>query len=394
MSSDLNIPKGWSKASLGDIATEYSVRVANPAESEYERFVGSNHIGRFELKISDWGSTSEVTSAMKVFQPGDYLLVRRSLYASDFRERAARADFEGVCSGDILTIREKEGVIAPGFLSAVLNTPTIWSYVVAHATGSITRRIKWRQLQQYEFALPPLEEQRRIAEVLQASENAIEATQNAVEASTLSLAATHKQIVESHHECQKSKLRDLCRPDSPLCYGVIQPGNDVPDGIPLIRVCDIENESIDHGALKRIAPEIDASYERSRVEEGDLLVSIVGTIGRVFIATDFEQGFNIARAIARIRIREECRPKFVAAVLMSQAYQRLLVGESFETARKTLNLSALGEIEVPVPNPEAQDHWIEAVNSIERGRRQLEDRARQLRELKGSLLNELGGGSA
>ena len=140
MSSKLNIPKGWSKACLGDIATEYSVRIDNPAESEYERFVGSNHIGRFELKLSNWGSTSDVTSAMKVFQPGDYLLVRRSLYASDFRERAARADFEGVCSGDILTIREKEGIIAAGFLSAVLNTPAIWSYVVAHATGSITRR--------------------------------------------------------------------------------------------------------------------------------------------------------------------------------------------------------------------------------------------------------------
>jgi len=176
MSPDLNIPKGWSKAILGDVATEYSVRIDNPAESEYERFVGSNHIGRFELTLSNWGSTSEVASAMKVFQPGDYLLVRRSLYASDFRERAARADFAGVCSGDILTIREKEDVVAPGFLSAVLNTPEIWAYIVAHATGSITRRIKWRQLQEYEFALPPVEEQRRIAEVLNAAEETIQKT--------------------------------------------------------------------------------------------------------------------------------------------------------------------------------------------------------------------------
>jgi hypothetical protein len=91
---------------------------------------------------------------MKLFQRGDYLFVRRSLYASDFRERAARATFEGVCSGDILTIREKEGAVVDGFLSAVLNDPRIWEYVVAHATGSITRRIKWKQLREYEFALP------------------------------------------------------------------------------------------------------------------------------------------------------------------------------------------------------------------------------------------------
>jgi type I restriction enzyme, S subunit len=153
---------GWRWVRLGDVAVERTERVENPAASEFDRYVGSDDIDRFGWSVRRWRSATEVTSAAKIFHPGDYLFVRRSLYASDFRERAAYADFSGVCSGDILPLREKFGAIESGFLGAVLNHPRIWEYVVKHATGSITRRIKWRDLANYEFALPPLEEQRRV----------------------------------------------------------------------------------------------------------------------------------------------------------------------------------------------------------------------------------------
>ena len=106
----------WKKVRLGQVATERSKRVNNPSESGLERFVGNSNIGQWDFRIKSWESTGSVTSAMKLFEPKDYLLVRRSLYASDFRERAPRADFAGVCSGDILTIRENPDFVADGFL--------------------------------------------------------------------------------------------------------------------------------------------------------------------------------------------------------------------------------------------------------------------------------------
>ena len=159
----------WKLVRLADVAEEYSVRVDNPSESESDFFIGSDCIGQYDFRIHKKSDASLITSTQKGFREGDYLLVRRSLYGSDFRERAPRADFDGVCSADIITIREKEGVIADGFLIYVLYQKSFWDFIVSNSNGGLTRRIKWRQLADYEFALPPLDIQKEISDKLWAA---------------------------------------------------------------------------------------------------------------------------------------------------------------------------------------------------------------------------------
>jgi type I restriction enzyme M protein len=159
----------WARVRLSDVAEEYSVRIDNPSLSEYDFYIGSDCIGQYDFRIHKRSDASTITSAQKLFKEGDYLLVRRSLYGSDFRERAPRADFDGVCSADILTIREKKGVIADGFLIYVLYQKSLWDFIVSNSNGGLTRRIKWKQLADYEFDLPPIEEQRILADKLWAA---------------------------------------------------------------------------------------------------------------------------------------------------------------------------------------------------------------------------------
>jgi len=171
----LNINKSnWKEVSLGDVALEYSKRINNPSESGLEKFIGSDNISQWDFRITRWESTDSVTSAMKLFSEGDYLLVRRSLYASDFRERAPLADFDGVCSGDILTIRENPELVSKGYLIAVLNSVRLWKFIVANASGSITRRIKWRDLKGFRLYLPPVDQQEKIAQLMWSLESLIE----------------------------------------------------------------------------------------------------------------------------------------------------------------------------------------------------------------------------
>ena len=167
---NLNCDKtSWKKVKLGDVASEYSVRCDMPSESEYDDFVGSNCIDQYDFNVGRTSDAKQVNSAQKLFKKGDYLLVRRSLYGSDFRERAPRATSCGVCSADILTIRENNEVIADGFLIYVLYQKELWNFIVANSTGSLTRRIKWNQLKEFEFDLPPLEEQKVLADKLWAA---------------------------------------------------------------------------------------------------------------------------------------------------------------------------------------------------------------------------------
>ena len=174
-SINFNIDRGsldksnWKRVKLSDVAEDYSVRIDNPSESEFDFFIGSDCIGQYDFRIHKRSDASTITSTQKGFSAGDYLLVRRSLYGSDFRERAPRADFDGVCSADIITIREKKGVIADGFLIYVLYQKKLWDFIVSNSNGGLTRRIKWKQLAEYEFDLPSIKEQKIIAEKLWAA---------------------------------------------------------------------------------------------------------------------------------------------------------------------------------------------------------------------------------
>jgi len=151
---------------------------------------------------------------------------------------------------------------------------------------------------------------------------------------------------------------DACTPaDGPICYGVIQPGEERASGVPLIRVCDLVGGKVAWADLRYVAHEIAAQYRRSQVRNGDILVSIVGTIGRVGVVDGAPQACNIARAIARIRPRkDEYDSTWLGYVLQAPSAQNVMAADAREVARKTLNLALLREL--PVPDiPIAQQRW-------------------------------------
>lgn len=195
----------WRKVKLSDIAEEYSVRVENPSQSEYDFYIGSDCIAQYDFRINKRSDASTITSTQKGFKKGDYLLVRRSLYGSDFRERAPRADFDGVCSADILTIREKEGCIADGFLIYVLYQRGLWDFIVSNSNGGLTRRIKWKQLANFEIALPPYKVQKQISTKLWAAYHLKESYKKL-------LAATEEmvksQVKSSYLNCKQCRSYD------------------------------------------------------------------------------------------------------------------------------------------------------------------------------------------
>lgn len=142
--------EGWTTITLGDIAENISVRVDDPSKSGFNRFVGLDHLDSGNFTVSRWGSTESVTSSMKQFQAGDVLLARRNAHL----RRASAVDFEGVCSGDAYVLREKPGVIVPGLLKYLLNTNRFWEFAIANADGSMSTRVKWRVLEQFNLQIP------------------------------------------------------------------------------------------------------------------------------------------------------------------------------------------------------------------------------------------------
>ncbi len=160
----------WIPTKLGELATEISKRVDNPSESEYDRFVSLRCFVSGDIKIKSWETTETLVSSAKAFEKGDILFARRNAYL----RRASMADFDGCCSGDAFVLRENHEKVVPGFLAFLLNSDALWDYANSNAAGTMSKRVKWRDLAEYEFLLPPKDQQAKLAELLWAMDEVVE----------------------------------------------------------------------------------------------------------------------------------------------------------------------------------------------------------------------------
>ena len=167
----------WVLTKLGELADDISKRVDNPAKSGYDRFVGLEHFVSGDVKIKKWGSTDNLTSSTKAFKAGDILFARRNAYL----RRASLVDFDGCCSGDAFVLRENHKKVIPGFLAFLMNSNALWDYANSNAAGTMSKRVKWRDLAEYEFLLPPKDQQAQLAELLWAIDEVIEREKEVLE---------------------------------------------------------------------------------------------------------------------------------------------------------------------------------------------------------------------
>ena len=167
---EVALKKGWTRVVFGDVVKLRGERSSNPEEDGFERFVGLEHIDPGDLKIRRWGDIADGTTFTSVFRPGHVLFGKRRAY----QRKVGVADFSGVCSGDIYVLEPKNAHLLPELLPFICQTDGFFEHAVGTSAGSLSPRTKWESLAAYEFALPPLEEQGRIARALQSAEGTTE----------------------------------------------------------------------------------------------------------------------------------------------------------------------------------------------------------------------------
>jgi type I restriction enzyme S subunit len=107
------------------------------------------------------------------------------------------------------------------------------------------------------------------------------------------------------------ELRSLVEPERGISYGIVQPGVAISDGVPVIRVSDVRESRIKVDAPLRVSKEVEAPYSRTRLRGGELLITIVGTVGETAIVPTCLAGWNVARAIAVLPIKSEVGARWV-----------------------------------------------------------------------------------
>lgn len=158
----------WKPVTFGDVVQEVRQSTKDPVADGIERVVGLEHIEPECIHLRDWASIEEETTFTKTFRKGHVLFGRRRAYL----KKAALAEFDGICSGDITVMEAKEDLI-PELLPFLVCNDKFFDYAVQHSAGGLSPRTKFKDLANYEFLLPPKDQQAKLAELLWAADDVI-----------------------------------------------------------------------------------------------------------------------------------------------------------------------------------------------------------------------------
>ena len=169
--NELHIDKThWKKYRFDEVCRQVNEATKDPTAEGLDHVIGLEHIEPNNLHITHWDTLEKETTFTRKFKKGQVLFGRRRAY----QRKVAYAEFDGICSGDILVFEAIEKVMLPELLPFLIQSEGFFQKALATSAGSLSPRTKFKELADYEFLLPPKAEQKRLAELLWAADEVVE----------------------------------------------------------------------------------------------------------------------------------------------------------------------------------------------------------------------------
>lgn len=370
--------EGWRSGRIADLVSEVSVRVDPQALADPETpYIGLEDIGQGTGTLLSIGRAGDASSQKSGFLSGDILFgkLRPNL------KKVVRPDFDGVCSTDIVAFRAKSNA-DPAFAFSVLSSDFAIDHAVAHAAGTKMPRAHARSVLDCEIIIPPLDEQRRIAEVLRSVDEAVDAAQEVSDLEALigvklvahifagSGRSRHLQETELGvlpSDWSVKEWGSLC---SMVGVGIASSATHAysSEGIPLIRNQNILFGSLDLNDLLRVTPEYDQQYASKRLKTGDVITMRTGYPGRsAVVPPELDRCQTFTTLISRPQ-QDLVLPSYLCGWINSERGRREVLRLQAGGAQQNLNAGSLRHLLVPVPPMAEQKEIVETLQGFERNR--------------------------
>lgn len=376
------VKPGWKIVKFEDIAENIAVRIS-PSNADTDIYVGLEHLDPESLHLRKRGHPSDVEGDKLRFWKSDVIFGRRRAY----QRKLAVAEFDGICSAHAMVIRAKPKMILPEFLPFFLQSDMFMERGIAISVGSLSPTINWKTLRVQEFPLPPIEEQKRIAEILWAADEAFVNFGSCIEKLRESRRRYFANLMDSrvtiHHKWLMTRLTTCLD----IVSGQVDPKGKSYRSMPLIAPNHIEQKT---GRIIGIetAEKQNAISGKYLFQPGDVIYSkIRPNLQKAFIS-DFE-GLCSADMYAFRPIPNKIIARYLLAILLSEHFTAFALKRCVRTGIPKLNRQELSEYEVPMPSIREQEDICFQLKMIEEKEQQLMNHKEEVIELKKQLSKEL-----
>ncbi|GAA2427045.1 restriction endonuclease subunit S [Mycolicibacterium llatzerense] len=336
----------WPTAALGDVATlqrGFDLPVQDRLPGNIPIFAANGPVGFHET--AQVGGPGVVTgrsgSIGKVhYVEGDFWPLNTSLYVRDFHGNH------------------------PKYVYWLLRELRLERFSTGTGVPTLNRNV----IHELHVPLPPFAEQHRVAAILDHADRLRSTRRNCL-AKFDKLAKSlfndaFGDPVANQPGLPVRLLQEWIDPARPITYGILKPGPEVDGGVPYIRVADMKNGGIEEESVRRTSHEISNQYKRSRLQTGDLLMSIRGHVGRFAFIPESLAGANITQDSARLAITEPASATYVRAAMEMPSLQHWMARRTKGAAVQGINLGDLKEAPIPLPSLAQQQQFAAKLQAV------------------------------
>lgn len=162
------------------------------------------------------------------------------------------------------------------------------------------------------------------------------------------------------------RLGTLVDPRRTITYGVLKPGPDDKDGIPLVKTENVQFNHVLRQFNSRITPTLDEEYKRTRLLGGEVLITLVGSIGRCAIAPPEITGANLSRSVGMVVPLDGANKQFMVYSLTALISPKFVDQNCAGTAQKVLNIGTVDAMLYPLPPLAEQSRIVARVEELMR----------------------------
>lgn len=246
--------------------------------------------------------------------------------------------------------------------------------------------VRKARISEIEIPLPPLDEQRRIAAVLDKVSDLIVKRRAQLDKLDDLVKARFVEMFENSNH-QYHTLISLIVEGAGLSYGIVQPGDDGTGDMGVIRPVDLVDGKISTASIKYIDRAISNGFKKTELTGDELLITVRGTTGITALTDKRFKGMNVTRGIAVVRYdRSKINPIYLNVYLNTDESQHYIQEHTKGATLRQINLFDLRKQEILVPPMELQSKMASFVTKIDKSKLTIQQSLDKLEMLKKALM--------
>lgn len=381
--------KGWKTVRFGEVVENLN-ETCDPEETGLERFIGLEHLEPGSLHIRAWGNVVDGTTFTRRCRPGQVLFGKRRAY----QRKVAVAEFDAVVSGDIYVLAPKGDRLLPELVPFLCLSERFFQHAVGTSAGSLSPRTNWSSLASFEFVLPPLDQQRRIAGILWAIDEVCVTHSAQAAALESSIASLRAELLAGSFGRQRRSLKGnghipTSHPAVRLADVLtITAGNAFksedfcPAGVQLIRLGNLYEGRLDLSRSQVFLPEsFLEKYSDFILRPGDILFSMTGTMGKedyayAVVVPEATPPTFLNQRVAKLVPKSDVHPEYLIQCLRSRLFLDQIYSKAAGSKQANVSNKDIYSTLTPLPPLKEQQEIAAQLDRFERARSDVADATR------------------